>query len=355
MTPTPTPTWTPTPTPTPTGSVTSTPTPTPSGSATPTPTPTPTVPPPVVEAIPIPGLSSPNGLAVDESLGRLFVVSRENQQVFIVNTYTQRVIGHVDVCAQPFGITVNPLTHKVYVACFGSGEVAVLDGQAMHPLKRIFVGPEPCWLDVDQARNRIFVTLHGNSTLIILDGETDSILHTVKTDVAGMWGVAYNPNLNRVYVGHRDARSILTVDMNTFRILWSQTVIPFSQKPGLQPYSLAFNPRTNRLYVVGGENVGQVAVFEAKPDSLGLITRIGVGTGGADGGGGLVVNPRTNHIFVSNSLDNTVSVIDGEYNRVITTIPVAEDPFGMAVNTNTNVIYVGHRRGNIVWRIGDIY
>lgn len=309
----------------------------------------------MVEAIPIPGLSSPNGLAVDESLGRLFVVSRENQQVFVVNTYTQRVIGHVDVCAQPFGITVNPLTHKVYVACFGSGEVAVLDGQAMHPLKRIFVGPEPCWLDVDQARNRIFVTLHGNSTLIILDGEADSILHTVKTDVAGMWGVAYNPNLNRVYVGHRDARSILTVDMNTFRILWSQTVIPFSQKPGLQPYSLAFNPRTNRLYVVGGENVGQVAVFEAKPDSLGLITRIGVGTGGADGGGGLVVNPRTNHIFVSNSLDNTVSVIDGEYNRVITTIPVAEDPFGMAVNTNTNVVYVGHRQGNIVWRIGDIY
>ena len=307
-----------------------------------------------MEAILIPGLDSPNGLALDRDLNRLFVVSRGNQQVFVLDAYTHRVIGHVNICGQPFGIAVNELTHKVYVACFGSGQVAIVDGQNMRLEKVLFVGPEPCWLAVDAARNRVYVTLHGNSTVVVIDGYSDQVAYTVKTGQAGMWGLAFNPNLNRLYVGHRDAGTVLTIDLYTFQILWSQTVIPFAGDDR-QPYSLAFNPETNRLYVVGGPNVSQVAVLEAKPDSLGLLTRIPVGAGGADGGGGLVVNTRTNHVFVSNSQDNSVTVIDGDQNRVITTIPVADDPFAMTVNPTTNMVYVGHRRGNIVWFIGDIY
>lgn len=155
-------------------------------------------------------------------------------------------------------------------------------------------------------------------------------------------------------MGHRDAGTVLTIDLYTFQILWDQTVVPFTGADR-QPYSLAFDPETNRLYVVGGANVGQVAVFEAKPEGLGLKTRIAVGTGGPNGGGGLVVNPRTHHVFVSNAQDNTVTVIDGATDRVVATIPVARDPFAMAVNPVTNLVYVGHRAGNIVWLIGDIY
>ncbi|NPA91666.1 MAG: hypothetical protein GXO55_09515 [Chloroflexi bacterium] len=143
--------------------------------------------------------------------------------------------------------------------------------------------------------------------------------------------------------------------METFQALPKQKVVPFPLDSYRAVYQLAYNPRTKRLYAVGGNNVGKVAVFEAKEDGLGLITRVPVGKGGYDGGAGLVVNERTNNIFVANSKDNTITVLDGYTHRVWATIPVAEDPYALAVEFPTNTIYVGHRASSIVWMLGDVY
>ncbi len=342
-TPTPTPTWTPTPTPTP-----------PPGGTTPTPTatPTPTPPPAFVDILLIPGLERANGVAVDTILGRLYVVSRDNQRVFILDAYTHDLLGSVPVCGQPFGIAVNEVTHKVYVACFSTGEVAVLDG-ATQTLKAVIgVGSEPSWVAVDPVRNRIYVTLHGNDSVAVIDGRTDALALRLKTGGAGTWGLAYNPLLNRLYVGHRESFSVTTIDLTTLQILWDQTIFPF---PDGAPYSLAFDPDRNRLYIVGGANVDQVSVWEVKDSGLGLLARIPVDAGGPDGGGGLVVNPTTGNVFVSNAAANTVTVIDGDTYRRIATIPVAPDPFAMAVHPSRNLVYVAHREGNVVSFIADVY
>ena len=59
---------------------------------------------------------------------------------------------------------------------------------------------------------------------------------------------------------------------------------------------------------------------------------------------GVAVNPNTNMIYVANSdcclTSPTISVIDGATNNVINTIPVFGRPSGVAVNPSTNMIYV---------------
>ncbi len=54
----------------------------------------------------------------------------------------------------------------------------------------------------------------------------------------------------------------------------------------------------------------------------------------------LAVNSVTNQIYVANSSDGTVSVIDGVTNTVTDTISVGSQPQGVGVNTATNTIYV---------------
>ena len=79
---------------------------------------------------------------------------------------------------------------------------------------------------------------------------------------------------------------------------------------------------------------------------LQLLDTVAVGQGGADGGGGLAVNPATNRIYVTNVASNSVSVIDGWTNQVRTTIPVGVDPYGVAANPVTGLIYVANRAGS---------
>jgi YVTN family beta-propeller protein len=57
---------------------------------------------------------------------------------------------------------------------------------------------------------------------------------------------------------------------------------------------------------------------------------------------GIAVNPNTNRIYVTNYSSNSVSVIDGDTNTVIDTIAVGNAPQGIAVNPVTNKIYVAN-------------
>jgi YVTN family beta-propeller protein len=62
---------------------------------------------------------------------------------------------------------------------------------------------------------------------------------------------------------------------------------------------------------------------------------------------GVAVNPATNRIYVGNRGDDTVSVIDGETNAVVATIPVWYEPWGVAANPTTNRIYVSSRSDTV--------
>jgi len=59
-----------------------------------------------------------------------------------------------------------------------------------------------------------------------------------------------------------------------------------------------------------------------------------------EGGTGTIsVNQETNTVYITNSKARTVSIIDGTKNSVIDSIPV-DKPFEMAINTDSNKVYV---------------
>jgi YVTN family beta-propeller protein len=85
---------------------------------------------------------------------------------------------------------------------------------------------------------------------------------------------------------------------------------------------------------------------------------VGQSGGGRDpnvGGMGLAVDTATGNVFVANSIDNTVSVIDGDSNQVASTLSTGPDPFQIAVNPITRMVYVVLRMGNRLAFFRDIY
>jgi YVTN family beta-propeller protein len=60
---------------------------------------------------------------------------------------------------------------------------------------------------------------------------------------------------------------------------------------------------------------------------------------------GVAVNSTTNQIYVANYSDGTVTVIDGANNNT-TTVNVGVEPYAVAVNPTTNKIYVANYCGS---------
>jgi YVTN family beta-propeller protein len=63
---------------------------------------------------------------------------------------------------------------------------------------------------------------------------------------------------------------------------------------------------------------------------------------------GVAVNSSTNRIYVTNAMSNNVSVIDGATNTVVATVPVGNSPYQVDVNPSTNRIYVANSVSNNV-------
>lgn len=59
----------------------------------------------------------------------------------------------------------------------------------------------------------------------------------------------------------------------------------------------------------------------------------------------VAVNEITNRVYVTNRLDDTVSVIDAAARTVVASIPVGDEPWGVDVNPATNRVYVASAQG----------
>jgi YVTN family beta-propeller protein len=312
----------------------------------------------------------------------------------------QSVVTTIPVGAGPVGVAVNPWTDRVYVANEGSGNVSVIDGRTDALLTNVALPDAPGAISpftvaVNPSTNRIYVVNHNSQTVSVIDGGTETFLTNIALPVSTLRGGAVNPNTNRIYATSRLGSTLsvingstdafvtnialqptgepfgVAVNVRTNRIYVADqdgvvvNNMPFSRvwvidgdtdtfldnillPPTGHPLSVAVNPRTNRVYVTNGDG-NSVSVVDGVTNTV-IGTPILVGRGPF----GVAVNPRLNRIYVTNSGSDTVSVIDGATNAVIgTPISVGRGPFGVAVNPRTNRIYVTNSGSNTVSVIQD--
>lgn len=316
-------------------------------------------PPPV--GFTITGMNKPNGLALNPYTNRLYVTSRSNNTLLMIDATTMQTLQQTTVGPLPFGVAINPLTNKVYVANFANGTISVLDGLNLNLLKTINLGgpSQPTFLATMPSRNLVFVALHGFDSFAVIDGAQDRALAWVGNDSAGTWGIAVDDKRRRAFISSRDGGLIQVIEefpsqYLTWRI--AASIRPCDDRPFGSPFALAFNPANDRLYVACAHhnNVDTAAVYhvgeDGRPREIG---RSALPSGGADGGGGVAVNTTTGNAFFSNSLSGSVSVVGGPSNRAIATLPTGVDPFGVAVDPLRGRVYVGDRAGNRIFVFAD--
>ena len=85
----------------------------------------------------------PQGVAVNPVTHMVYVTSRDDNRLYMIDGLALKVVKSVRVGGEPWGVAVSPVTNKVYVGNFASGDVWVLDGATLAVLSPspIHVGP----------------------------------------------------------------------------------------------------------------------------------------------------------------------------------------------------------------------
>jgi YVTN family beta-propeller protein len=110
---------------------------------------------------------------------------------------------------------------------------------------------------------------------------------------------------------------------------------------GDSPTGVAVNPFTDYIYVANSYE-DTVSVIDGKTNTETNQLRVGANSLPVD----IALSPNTNTIYVANTGSNTTSVIDGNTSQIIANVPVGVFPNGIAINPNTNTIYVANPDSN---------
>lgn len=247
--------------------------------------------------------------------------SKEFMPAYAVLQGNQRGTVEVKAGHEPVAVAVNSKTNKIYVANKKSNNVTVIDGKT-NRTTTVKVGPEPNAVRVNELTNKIYVVgLKG----LLPDGSVD-------------------PNGNG---------SVTVIDGAT-----NQTK---KLKAGLEPYALAINHKTNKVYVAN-QGSNEVTVIDGKADKVTATIQLRPDDADSIYDGVLSpqdvrVNEVTNKIYISGSQSNTIASIDGKTNKFVALLteglPAAEGaptaalatsqtgitPTAVAVDETRNLIY----------------
>jgi YVTN family beta-propeller protein len=236
--------------------------------------------------------NSPVGIAVNPSTNWIYVTDINSGTMSVIDGITNKVTDTITVGKAPYGVAVNPITNKVYVTNIESNTVSVIDGRTNKVSANITVGKSPVGVSVNTLTNIIYITNHVPGTVSVIDGRTNKVSANITVGKSPV-GVSVNPITNKVYVTNIESNTVSVIDGRTNSIISSLTVNPSLQRP----------------YIIG-DPVLNMPILVKFPFIASLV----------------VVNSVSNLIYVTNTGSDTVSIIDGNKDRVMVKVAFNVNP-----------------------------
>jgi len=332
-----------------------TPTRTPTKTRTPTAMPTPTATPAIAVLRSINVGDHPQGIGVMLSMNRFFVANNGENTVSSLEGFFDWQHTKLPSGGQrPSNVAVDSGQCRMYVANTGTNNTAVFNICANSQIGSVPLGSgcSPDGIAVLTTTNTIYVANATANSVSVINGDTLTVSKTIP--VGTLPGqIAVNPHTNKVYVTNRgypsgNAGGVTVINANTQSVHKTIDLSASAAVPAPEPYGVAVNSLTNRVYVASAS--GKLVIIDGERDEVvravspPVASRLNI----------VAVNPASNNVFVSSTSGNMVFVYDADMEIWSYTVTVGTSPsYGLAVNPLTYQVLVSNPNDNRVSLIRD--
>lgn len=318
--------------------------------------------------------SLPIQVLIDSTTRTAYIESQESSSISVLNTATcnaqnqsgcPRVAPALATGISPtINMVMNPQTHTLYSQSQDSNSLWVFDTRkcnAMHTsgctpfAPTTTVGAGPVEAEENPTTRTLYVTNQVANTASVIDTTVCNQHHL--TGCNQTWPaiplgntprhLGINKITNTIYVSNHDDATLSVINgatcnrSNTSGCSQAQptTVV------GDTPQQIAVDESTNTIYVVN-QNDGTVSVINGShcdgTDVSGCSQAwptIAVGSSPQ----ALGLNPGNHTLYVTNTNDNTVSVINTISQNVVATFPAGAAPRAVGLVFDRNTVFIGNR------------
>lgn len=231
--------------------------------------------------------------------------------------------------SHPHGLALTNDAKTVLVVNTGGAYLGAIDtstGVQRRNSTQSFAAPQEVAVSPDGSTAYVTSVVVANNTGFVIPVRVSDLFNSTPIQVgSNPWPIVVSPNGTTVYVGNRDSNTVSIIDTGSGSVVKTVYV-------GIDPLALAASPEGDDLYVA---DRGSDLVSDISTGSQAVVKGINVG----DGPQGIAVTKNGKFVVTANFNDATLSVIDRASGKVVT-FAVGGRPFGIAVGRDSNTAYV---------------
>lgn len=290
-------------------------------------------------------MTSPQSLALDESVGRLYVGS-VGTALYVVDTDADTVVAQLETGGDCQAVDVCPGQGTAVATSFSSGWAVLVQDDSLKGHVQITTSfPR----DAIVAGNKLYVAQERVNRVDVVSLRDYSVL--ARIDVGKRpYSLCLSESSGKVYCACKDEAKVVAIDARADTVLaWIQV--------GSSPHDLAWDSAGDKLYC-GNYGSPELTVIDCSGDSV--LTTVAVGRAIRK----VEYNPVSRKIYLACHDSNFFQVIDCSTDAVLASISTGGNPWTIAIDREDNFVFGNSSWGGpvicgygdtVVGEIGDVF
>jgi len=126
---------------------------------------------------------SPTGLAIDDKKGILYVVTKEDNSLYLIDLRTKAIQHKIELGTEAYTCLLSPDQSRLYISLWGRDKVVAYDTKNNKLVDSVSVGDNPNDLCLSHNGRYLYVSNANDNTVSVIDLKKGKLLETLNTAV----------------------------------------------------------------------------------------------------------------------------------------------------------------------------
>ena len=203
---------------------------------------------------------SPAGLEIDDANKLLYVVTKENNSLYIVDLTTKKVLQRIPLTAEAYACLLSPDKKELYISLWGGDKLLVFNTGSRTMSDSIAVGDNPNEICLTKNGKYLYVANANDNSVSVINVTERKVIETFNTALypdapngSTTNGLALSANEKTLYIANADNNCLAVFDVSKPATSSSKGFIP----TGWYPTSVKVIGR--KIYVANGKGFSSMA------------------------------------------------------------------------------------------------
>jgi YVTN family beta-propeller protein len=214
----------------------------------------------IVIGKPWPEKISVAGLALDDRANRLYVVTKENNSLYVVDTKAKSTIKRIELKGEAYACILSPDKKSLYISCWGCDKIIVFNTQQLTITTEIPVGDNPNDMVLTKRGTYLLVANANDNSVSVIDVKSNKVIEVLNTALypnapsgSTTNSVALSEDEKTLYIANADNNCLVVFDFSKPGNSQSRGFIPVGW------YPTCVRTIGNQILVTNGKGASSLA------------------------------------------------------------------------------------------------